>query len=98
MFGDRTRELEGHVNQLLQLAGWTDKRFGCAAKGEFYIAKFGDIRGEYIGLWSKNKHDCEVAAWPTNLSAKAIVEAILAKTDGAPASDPTQHPLYVFMQ
>lgn len=97
LFSDRTKTLEGHVNQLLQLAGWDEKRFGCAAKGEFYIAKCGDLNGEFIGLWSTAKLDDALEVWSTNQTAKAIVEAILARTNSASAVC-ARHPLQSFMQ
>lgn len=101
LFTDRTLALESHVNQLLQLAGWTGKRFGCAARGEFYIGKCGDFHGEHIGLWSTNKYDGAVALWPVTASAKTIVEAILVKTQGSlEAATPDAlpaHPLAAYM-
>lgn len=101
-FTDRTKALEAQVNELLKLAGWTDKHYGCAAKGNYYIAKTGDLTGEYIGLWSKDKLDDAVKVWSVNLHAGIIAESVVALVEGAPAPTSRKllmaNPAFQYMQ
>lgn len=76
-FRGATRNLEAEVSALLREAGWTNTRHGQAADNSgHYVAKFGDINGDFIGLWHVDKHDGSVAQYPVTLVATDIVVAV----------------------
>lgn len=71
--------VEAKVTELLTAAGWTKRRMGQAASGCFSIAKFGNIEGNFIGLWADWKLDGAVAQWSVSEEPEAIVERIVTQ-------------------
>jgi hypothetical protein len=78
-FTDNARAVESKVTELLTAAGWTKRRFTCAAKDSVYIGKTGTSAGEFIGLYCDWKHDGALHLWPVTDDPVRIAQEVQEK-------------------
>lgn len=75
-FTTTARAAESAVTAILTAAGWTKRRFTCAALDSFYIGKTGTSDGEFIGLYCDWKHDGALHLWPVSEDPELIAREI----------------------
>lgn len=75
-FTQQARAVESMVTELLTAAGWSKRRFTCAAIDSFYIGKTGTGAGEFIGLYCDWKHDGALQLWPVSADPEHIAREI----------------------
>lgn len=79
IFTNQAKNTEAKVTDLLTAVGWTKRRMGQAANGCFSIAKYGNLQGEFIGLFADWELRYAVAEWKATEEPEAIAECILTQ-------------------